>query len=71
MREKALRYWPVGVIIAIGLAIVAWIGLTSGSVSGISWAGGAIGVLAGIAIAAISGREERANDAASRAKRKR
>ena len=58
--SRLLRYWPVALILAAGLAVVGWLGVTGDDTSRVGWACGAVGVLAGIAIAAISGRDERA-----------
>ncbi|MFN0148586.1 MAG: hypothetical protein ACKVT1_18945 [Dehalococcoidia bacterium] len=54
--ERLTPYWPVGLILAAGLAVVGWLGATGDDLGRIGWACGGIGVLAGAAIAAISGR---------------
>lgn len=58
MRRLA-AYWYAGVILAAGLAIVLWIALAgSGGVTALAWAGGVLGVLAGMVIAWLNGRKQ-------------
>lgn len=55
MRSYA-RYWPAALILIAGFAVVAYLAAGPGGMGSIAWAGGTVGVLTGIAIAAINGR---------------
>ena len=55
--QRFRRYWPVAVILVIGLGVVTGLSATGDDFGRVGWACGAIGVIAGVAIAAISGRD--------------
>lgn len=56
MVSRYRRYLPAALIGVVGLVVVAVIAFASGSEAAVLWGGGAVGVVTGIAIAAISGR---------------
>ena len=56
MAEYVRRYWIAGVVLIVGIVVVALVGLTSRDTGAVMWLGGAVGVATGIAIAAIQGR---------------
>lgn len=47
-------YWLAALVVLVGAAIVLAISLSGGSTGAVMWAGGIVGVLTGIAIAAAS-----------------
>jgi hypothetical protein len=51
------QYWMVAAVLLIGAGTVLAISLSGGSQSAVMWAGGVIGVLTGIAIAASQPRD--------------
>lgn len=58
MAQRYRRYLPAAVIVVVGLVLVGIIGFTSKSESAVLWSGGLLGVIAGVAIAAASGRDD-------------
>ena len=56
MASRYRRYLPAALIAVVGLVVVGVIGFASRSEAAVLWGGGAVGVITGIAIAAISGR---------------
>lgn len=70
MLAQLQRYWLAAILLVAGAILILVIGLTAEDTTAIAWAGGVIGVLVGIAIAATS-RSEDPGRAAQRKKRRR
>jgi hypothetical protein len=54
--ERLRVYWPFVLVAGTGIGIVSLVAALGGGVAGISWAGGVVGVAAGIVIGSINAR---------------